>query len=406
MSSLGFRGRFQMRLLGTANEIPIVSFDHVESIHDGVRWKIRLEHPTWRYFAPLVEGESTEVPVFEYKFGIEGASSGSSRQENNSVWYRGTFLKSEADNTPYGSQIKILGGDAALRMKSRTRTQFWSVPFDQMVSAIAAEYGLTTRAEKSDETTKQQPVTYWQYGENDWSFIRRIANKQRSLVTGRGDYSVWVQDGTLLHVRPPGMEGAAIKSWGTGSLGVGLKSFRLVQRKRALQMGGGFAVQGMAFDPLTKLPLTFVKNYSNFPENTRLAPKVNPPALSEIPAMTFRSTDEDLVSLQNTCTTVLGKNFRHMYMAEVEIFPDFQGYSVGDVVTLALARADGRPDQIYSGNYLLEQRHTRIVKQRMEMKLLMSRIGSFKGTVPVSGRQMDIPAIRRSGGRLRRVAEV
>jgi hypothetical protein len=405
MSSLGFRGVLRLRINGVDNELPVVSFEHVESIYDGVRWKIRLEHPQWNFFAPLVEGESPELPLFEYKFSFTGASS-TGPQGNESVWYQGVLLKAESDNTVHGAQIKLIGGDVSLRMKSRTRTQFWSVPFDQMVTAIAGEHGLAARVEVADETTKQQPVTYWQYGENDWDFIKRIANKQRSLVTLRGDYLTWVQDGLLLHCRPPGMEGPAIKSWGTGALGVGLKGIRLLQRKRALQMGGGFSVQGLGYDPLTKLPITFVKNYTNFPENTRLAPKVNTPALSEIPAMTFRSTDENLVELSNTATTVIGQNFRHMYMAEVDIFPDFQGYFVGDVVTLNLAQTDGRPDQVYTGNYLLEQRRTKIVKGKMEMQLLMSRIGSFKGTAPLVGRQMDTPAVVQPAGQTRGVTPI
>jgi hypothetical protein len=61
---------------------------------------------------------------------------------------------------------------------------------------------------------------------------------------------------------------------------------------------------------------------------------------------------------------------------------------------------------VYSGNYLLEQRRTRITKEKIEMKLLMSRIGSFKGTVPVAGRQMDVPAVDRPEGRLRRVVGI
>lgn len=405
MSGIGFRGKVQLRIGNNARELPVVSFDHIESIYDGARWVMRLEHPQWHFLAPLVEGESPDLPLFDYKFGIEGSGIQGGFSAQESPWFRGTIVRAESDNTVHGSRVKILGGDAAVRMKGRTRTQFWSTNFDQMVSAIAADYGLKTVVQKADETTKERPITYWQYGENDWTFIRRIAAKVRSILDYRGDYEMWIQNGDTLHVRPPGVSGApATKKWGIGELGVGLKGVRLVQRKRALMMEGGFSVQGIAFDTLTKTPVTFVKNYNNFPENTRLGPKVNPPSLSEIPARTFRSTDEDLPSLQNTATTVLGNSFRHMYLAEASIFPDFKGYAVGDVVTLAISQDNGsRPDQVYSGNYLLEQRRTRIVREKIEMRLLLSRVGSATGSVPVSGRQMDVPAIEKPEGRLRRV---
>lgn len=403
------RGFYAIKFSGqTLNPLPIVRFDHIESIYDGARWRLELEHPNWNFWSPLVDGEQRQLFSFDYKFGVEG-SDGKGVGGEESQWNRGVILKSFQDASPSDAHVVVLGSDPSLQMKSRSRTQAWIGPFRTTVSKIALDYGLIPDVASADESDSPGVRTHWQYGENDWDFIRRISRKQIAQTSRRGDYEVWVSEGKTLHVRPPGDERPAVRRWSTGELGFGLKRMRFVQRKRALQMQGGVAVQGVAFDLLNKVPLTFVKNYRNFPENTRLGPRVALPDEADTPSVTFRSTADTQAKLEKNATTVLSRRFRHMYTAEIEIFPNFDGYEVGDVITLSLDQAarGGRPnDSVFSGNYLLEQRRTRILGRDIRVSLMASRIGSQKGDRAVEGRQMDRPAVNRTGGRVRQVTRI
>lgn len=383
----------------------------IETIYDGIRWKLDLEHSSWSFYADLVEGYSPKVPELELQHGVVSPRAGGENQ-TFSEWYSVVILHAKEKLTPHGVAVEIVGSDKSLQMKGRTRTQAWKMTFDTLVRTIAAEYGLAANVEPADETNKGAPITYWQYGENDWEFIRRQAAKQKSAGftsgppgTGRADYDVWVELGRTLHARPPGTDGPAKRSWGTGELGRGLKSIKFFQRKQALQLEGGFGVQGYGFDMLTKTPTFYLKNYANFPENMRLGPRYNPPLRSEIPARTFRSTAANQLDLQKTADAVMGSVYRNMYLAEIEIVPDFSNYNVGDVVTIAVDQ-NGKPDPIFSGNYLVVGRKTTITGRDIRMKLLGSRVGSQSGTLPVPGRQMDAPAIDLQVGRKRLITAI
>jgi hypothetical protein len=74
---------------------------------------------------------------------------------------------------------------------------------------------------------------------------------------------------------------------------------------------------------------------------------------------------------------------------------------VGDVVTLALDQPGGQPDEVFTGNYLLEQRVTRIAENDMTMKLLCSRVGEPVGEQPLQGNPMDQPSPALIEGRQR-----
>lgn len=410
MSSLGYQGFYALRFgKDTLNPAPIVRFDHIESIYGGSRWRLELEHIDWNFWSNLVDGESRQFGPFDYKFGIEGATEKGAESQDTG-WFRGVVLKAYQDMSPFGVHSIVLGSDPGLQMKSRSRTQAWIGPFTTVVSKIALDHGLIPDVASADESDSPGVRTHWQYGENDWDFIQRIARKQiTASAARRGDYEVWITEGKTLHVRPPGDERPAVKVWKTAALGGHLERMRFVQRKRALQMQGGIAVQGIGFDILEKTPLTFVKNYENFPENTRLGPRVSLPDSADTPSVTFRSTADTQIKLEKQATTVLSRRFRHMYLAEIEVFPDFRGYEVGDVIQLALDQSGapgGKNDSIFSGNYLLEQRMTRIVGRNIRMRLLASKIGSHKGDRPVQGRQMDIPAVPRLGGRTRTLTKL
>lgn len=396
----GTLGTFYMRQEGgRAVALPTHSFDHYESIYDGIRWRVVLDHTSWHFYSALVDGDSPELPSFQYQIGIQGLS-----EDQSSPWFTAYLLKGSALLSPRNARNQMIGSDTTLRMKSVTRTQPWIMPFDVMIRTIASEYGLGADVEKADESRASKPVTYWQYGENDWDFLRRIAAQQRSLATGRGDYEVWLAGNNVLHVKPPGRVGPAVKRWGTGSLGRGLKRMRFVQRKRALQLLGGLAVQGYGFDMLTKTPTAVTKNYDNFPENTRLAPQVNLPTDARRPALTFRAIG-DQGSLEQDAVNVIAERFRQQYLAEIEVMEDIQDYEVGDVVTLAIDQ-EGQPNPVFSGNWLVEQRHIFVRNRRVRVRLMASRVGSGTGRDRVPGRVMDIPAIERPAGRLRRITEI
>jgi hypothetical protein len=348
----------------------------------------------------FTSGQSTRFQTIDFKLSIKLTNKQESIRETE--WFTGVILKAYQDMTPFGVTAVIIGSDFTLSMKSNNRTQHWPGTFDAIVSSIAASHGLIADVDPADETLEQQPVGYWQYGETDWRFVHRLMQKQISALTRRGDYEMWVSRGNILHVRPPGLVGPGKKLWGTGDLGRGLKAMKFWQRKKALQLAGGFAVQGIGYDTLLKIPLVTVKNFPNFPEKTAHAPMLTPPLLSEIPARTFRSTSETLPELVNDSTAVLGEKFRRMYMADLSIFPDFSlQYGVGDVITLALDQPAGKVDKVFSGNYLLEQRMIRLVKSDMTMKLRCSRVGEPVGEQPLVGQSMDQPAPELAAGRVR-----
>lgn len=400
-----------------AFSLPVVAFDHIESIYDDVRWRMLLEHPQWDFWSEFADGAKQEFREFDYRFGMT-VSSPSGGNDQISDWYRGMVLKSNQVVTPHGSRVRIVGSGASLSMKSRTRVQGWVGSFDAIAQKIALDHGLAIEVEASDNETEDAAnggfVTHWQYGENDWEFIRRVSKDLTSSRrargsergSGRGDYEVWVTRGTTLNVRPPGNDNQSRQVWGTGDLGASLKGIRLVQRKRALQMGGGLSVQAIGFDTLTKQLITTTKNYSNFLENTRLAPRVTLPENNLVPALTFRSSTQDENRLERLATARLGERFRHMYLVEAEVFPVFTGYDVGDIITFRLTRPDGSTDNIFTGNYILEQRWTRIRKRRVTMHLLASRIGSVSGDEVLRGLDMTTPAVERAGGRFRRVERI
>lgn len=378
-------------------------FDIVETIQEGIRWKLELPNNNPVAFSGIVDGENRIYQTFDIRFGSAALSEGNTGKG----WYRGVVLKAMQDTKYSGSVVKIIGGDAGLYMKSRARTKVWRGPFSAIVTQIAREYDLV--ADVESPVNESDPPCYWQYGINDWEFLRGWAGAFVSGTRGLSDYEMWIEHGRILKFKPPGENITPTRSWAFGGDGAAIERLVFVQRKQALQMMGGISVRGTAYDPDSKALLTVDKNYGNYRENSALGPRVTLPANADSPGMTFSTGVMTQRELEQRAAARLGEHHRRMYMAIVDIAPRSEGYEVGDVVNLQVKRSDTRVnDNTFSGNYIVEQRRTSITTTRRSMRLLLARVGSNVGERPVQGFRMSgepIPA-KNSIGRLRRVVEI
>lgn len=400
------KGFVALRIDGYEFVPDFVRFEHVESIHDGSRWRLVMDHPDWNYYAGFADGRKEEFHEFDYRFGMLSASEGATGGNENSVdWMPGVVLKTRQDYTIHGARTVIIGGDRALNLKSRTRTQPWRGDVYSIAAKIASDHNLVLEMEP-EKVPSGSPL-YWQYGENDWAFLRRQAQWLVSRRTGRGDYEVWV-NGDTLHVRPPGGSGVSVKKWSIAGMGSALRSVRFIQRKKPLQMSGGLGVQIYGYDMESKEILSATKNYGNFPEKTRLAPKITFPKNSDIPGITLSVPCKYEDDIDAAATAFLGNRFRRMYILEAEIYPAFTGYNVGDVITVDLDQTGtSNPSSAFSGNYLLEQRKVSITLGGARMRILASRIGSQMGDWSMRGISMDSsPPTFPKNGRVRSVSPV
>ncbi len=382
---------------------PAGRFDIVETLQEGIRWKIEVPNNNPVAFSGIVDGEDRMYQTFDFRFGSAALSEGNEEKG----WYRGVVLKALQDTRYSGSKVKIIGGDAGLYMKSRARTKVWRGTFPSIVEQIAREYDLV--ADVDPPVNEVNPPCYWQYGINDWEFLRGWTSVFVSGTRGLSDYEMWIEHGKTLKFKPPGANITPTRSWAFGGDGAAIKRLVFVQRKQALQMLGGISVRGTAYDPDAKSLLTVDKNYGNYRENSALGSRVTLPANADSPSMTFSTGVTTQQELEQRAAARLGEHHRRMYMAIVDITPSSKGYEVGDVVNLQVKRSDTRVnDNTFSGNYIVEQRRTAITTTHRSMRLLLARVGSNVGERPVQGFRMSgapIPA-KNSVGRLRRVVAI
>jgi hypothetical protein len=394
---------------GTSTVLPIVQFEQVESIYDGARWMFVLESANWTFWESLFEGESSELRSFQYQFGLNVVTSDGSGEKISSDWYPAEVVKAEARLFRHGANVKVIGSDLSVRLKRRVRTTSWRGPFHAIVAKIAQDHGMQFDVDPADESLKNGVINRWQYGENDWDYLQRESRKQVSRLSGRSDYCVWPIRGNRLVVRPPGVPNRPKKIFTFGDALSSADSIRFVQRKKALQLNGGFSAQAIGFDMLSKTPMTFTRNYRNFPQKPFHAPRLSYPENYEDPALTFSTPAKDMSTLQRDASLVIGSKSRQMYLLEIGIFPDFEDYDVGDIFTLVLDNEDQNGESLVNsvnGNYLLEQRRVRIQNGSMSVKLLASRIGSQIGDATLSGVNLSHRAAIRRPGRDRSVSRM
>ena len=380
----------------TFERIPTIKFDHVESIQGGSRWKMVFRAISLRTFADLADSKEQVRGAFRYRFKFDGEIGTHDISGQGVEWYRGVIVKSKQRLTATGVIVTLIGTDPSILMQGRTRTQPWDVAFPTLARLIARDYGISKLS--IDAPIEQEPPVYWQYGENDWEFLKRtMKNLVSSRGTGRGDYEMWFSEGGILNIKPPGKEGRAVKRWLLSQAGVDwrVKSLTVIQRKRALQAQGGLSILGIGFDPLTKKAITFEHTPQTSTEKPRMGKRNTLDATANIPAMTMRSVADTLEDLENDVKSEYGNRFRRMYLAEAEVIPEFRGYSVGDIVTIAIVDPQGESEPVIPGNYMVEARRTKIIGTNIRMKLLLARHGAQSGNTTVKGRNYDTPATER-----------
>lgn len=389
----------------TFERVPALKFDHVETIRGGSRWKMMFRSVSLSTFAQLADSNESLREPFRYRFKLEGTIATQDIEAQGVDWYRGVIVKSKQVLTATGVHVVLTGTDPNILMQGRSRTQPWRIAFPTMAERIASDYGITNLSIETPIET--EPPVYWQYGENDWSFLERTRkNLVSARGSGRGDYEMWFSEGGVLNIRPPGKEGRAEKRWKLSQAGLDyrVKRITVIQRKRALQAKGGLAIIGIGFDPLTKQALTFEHKPSTSTEKPRMGKRQTLDATAEIPAMTMRSVADDAEALKNDVKSEFGNRFRRMYVAEAEVMPEFRGYSVGDMITIEMEDPKGHQHPVVPGNYLIEGRRTIIVGSHIRMKLLLARHGAASGTQTVKGRNYDTPATnRKQEGRIRQI---
>lgn len=390
-------GQVDIEIFGkTFENIPLIKFDHVESVQSGSRWKLVFRSISMRTFSVLADSKEQGRLPFRYRFKIDGTIATHGISDEGAEWYRGVIVKSKQRLTATGVIITLLGTDPSILMQGRTRTQPWRVPFPTMVRSIASDYGVFNLS--IDAPVEQEPPVYWQYGENDWDFLGRTTRNLVSATgTGRGDYEMWFSEGGILNIKPPGKEGRAVKRWFLSQTGMDwrVKDITVIQRKRALQAQGGLAIMGIGFDPLTKKAITFEHTPETSTEKPRMGKRNTLDATAVIPAMTMRSVADNPADLEDDVKSEYGNRFRRMYLAEAEVMPEFRGYGVGDIITIDMVDPQGESEPVIPGNYLIEARRTKIIGSNIRMKLLLARHGAQSGDTTVKGRNYDTPATER-----------
>lgn len=362
-----------------------------------------MDTQDWNFWGDLVDGKEADLQEFDFRFGDENLGSGSQND-----WYHGVVLKAYQDTLFNGAKIRIIGGDRGLFMKSKTRTRVWKDSFSDIISSMGREYGFNSvDIEKPRED--HAGYSYWQHGENDWDFLKGYMKLFVSGERGLSDYEMWIEHGNILKFQPPGKNRIPTKVWSYSGEGDPIKRLRFVQRKQALQMFGGISIRGYAYDPDEKEVLVSDRNYSNYPENSALGAKVTLPQNSDTPSMTFSTGVKTQEDLDERVAARIGDRHRNMYMAIVDIFPDTQGYNVGDIVSLSLSQnGKGKNDNTFSGNYIVEQRRGLYTLKENRMRLLLSRVGANIGEDKVPGVSMNnapVPATN-GDGRDRKVDKV
>lgn len=382
---------------------PCTRFEIIESINDGIRWCLDIKALNWDILSDMIDGKEEYYQHFDFKFGTDILSSGN----QNTGWYHGVVLKINQVTKYMGADIRIIGGDKSLWMKSRSRTQAWRSSFTDVVNQIGADYGLTVDIESP--RNQDSPSVYWQHGENDWEFLKGYSKLFVSSGRGLSDYSVWLQHGTTLKFQPPGRNNIPSKVWSYSGEGDVIKRLKFVQRKQALQMFGGMNIRGVSYDMNTKELLVSDRNYEEYPENSALGSRVTLPGNGEYPAMTFTTNATNQAELDAKTAARIGDRHRKMYSAIIDIFPDTEGYEVGDIVTLKISQnGEGANDNTFSGNYIVEKRKSLYTMKDRSMQLLLSRVGSNIGEQSVPGVSMDrAPIISSKGeGREREVSKI
>lgn len=227
----------EMRVGSDARDItPFVRrFVWVDSlIRGGLSWEIDFVANVWGEWSDLLLGRGAP-PRFRLK-SREGDVDTTTEwrtaiTDSSSMMFRGESLLGT-----------IRGGDRRLELRQYQKTRAWPQrTTTELVRAIAAEYGMTARAEDTPLRTD-----WYQTRESDWEFLQRAVYESAN-IGGRGDLYLWVDDDTL-NLKAPLMQDASARRHDMSVVENRVDSMVLSYNGRQVDRAGGATLQVVGYD--------------------------------------------------------------------------------------------------------------------------------------------------------------
>jgi len=163
------------------------------------------------------------------------------KKEISTGWKLVTINKSSLFYTGSLPLIKVWGSTLASEMREVARWRsFIGADVAEILGEIAHKYGLKT---KTDVTTRG---TWYQLGEDDWTFLRRICQE---IVSPSGHRAVWLYvDNKTLSLEPLQFSKPAVRSFGIGTSDDRLDSVEFRAYGREIDFLGGASAVLKGFD--------------------------------------------------------------------------------------------------------------------------------------------------------------